>query len=154
MILVVPFIISRRDRDLFKIYIITYALMYIAALITFIAYPTIMEIPPLQSTDFFSSWMNFIYASDYPPINCIPSGHTMSSVVMIYGAMLCKKLKPSAKATIVIICLLTICSTVFTKQHALIDLFFGFAYTTIIFAVVLVAYRYIKLKKNRKIARR
>lgn len=140
MIWIVPFMISRRDRGLFHVYIITYNLMFIAALITFIAYPTIVEIPELKTTDFFTWLMNLIYEKDYPPINCIPSGHTMACTAMIFGTVLCKKMKPSTKSIIIVINVLTICSTVFTKQHALIDLVFAFVYTTVIFVVVWLIY--------------
>lgn len=146
MILIVPFMISRRDRSLFHVYIWTYNLMFVAALITFVAYPTIVEIPDLETTDFFTWLMNFIYTNDYPPINCIPSGHTMSCTLMIFVAILCKNMKPRTKTIIVIINILTICSTVFTKQHALIDLLFAFIYTSIIFIVVWIIFKKI-LKK-------
>ena len=140
MIFIVPFMISRRDRGLFHVYIITYNLMFLAALITFIVYPTIVEIPELKTTDFFTWLMNFIYAKDYPPINCLPSGHTMACTLMIYGTAICKKMKPSSKTIIMIINILTMCSTVFTKQHALIDLVFALIYTTVIFIIVWLIY--------------
>lgn len=147
MIAIVPFMISRRDRSLFHIYIWTYNLMFFAALITFILYPTMVEIPELKTTDFFSWLLNIIYEKDYPPINCIPSGHTMACTIMIICTILCNKMKVSTKATIIIINTLTIFSTVLTKQHALIDLFYGALYTAVIFIIVWLIYKKV-IKKN------
>lgn len=120
--------------------------MFSAALITFIIYPTTVEIPNVESTDFWTGLLNLIYTIDDPPVNEVPSGHTMACTAMIYATLLCKNMKPSTKAILSIINVLTIMSTVFTKQHAFINVIIGFIYTTVIFIIVWFVYNKIYKK--------
>ena len=140
MIVIIPFMISRRDRDMFHVYAWTYFIMFLAALITFLIYPSFVDRPDVQVTDFWSYCLNLIYINDSPPINALPSGHTMAALILIYITLLCDNMKIGTKTIIVIINILTIMSTVLIKQHAFIDLIYGALYATIIFVVVWLIY--------------
>lgn len=114
----------------------TYRIMAVAALITvtvgvttYAVFPTYVIRPEITSQTFGSNLLRWVYAHDQP-YNALPSSH-------VYLTLLCGLLwmrwKPRGRF-IWLVGLLVIClSTLFTKQHYLLDvvcgaLLAGFAY--------------------------
>ncbi|MBQ2042757.1 MAG: phosphatase PAP2 family protein, partial [Firmicutes bacterium] len=87
----------------------------------FIVYPTIIERPSIEVTDFFTWVLNFIYAADRP-FNCLPSIHVLASWIAMRAAFVMKKPGNAYKAVMAVITVLCMLSVIFTKQHYVIDI--------------------------------
>ena len=84
----------------------------------FIIYPTYVVRPEITSQDFFSQLVVWIYGSDQVN-NALPSGHTYTTLIIaIFWSQWLPKLKPLWIGITVLVLL----STLFTKQHYLLDL--------------------------------
>ena len=90
-------------------------------LVCFIVYPTIIERPSIEVTDFFTWALNFIYAADRP-LNCLPSIHVLASWIAMRAAFVMKKPGNAYKAVMAVITVLCMFSVIFTKQHYVIDI--------------------------------
>ena len=87
----------------------------------FILYPTYVVRPEITGQDFFSQLVAWIYGGDQAH-NALPSGHTYTTLVIsIFWSRWLPKLKPLWIAIAVLVLL----STLFTKQHYLLDLASG-----------------------------
>lgn len=87
----------------------------------FILLPTTMVQPAFESTDFWTFHLNLVYSLD-EPINLFPSIHCFESYICARVALQSKKTPIFYKVFSVILSLLVFASTVFTKQHVLIDI--------------------------------
>jgi len=84
----------------------------------FIIYPTYVVRPEIMAQDFFSQLVVWIYGGDQVN-NALPSGHTYTTLIIaIFWSQWLPKLKPLWIGITVLVLL----STLFTKQHYLLDL--------------------------------
>jgi len=84
----------------------------------FIFYPTYVVRPEITGQDFFSQLVLWIYGGDQVH-NALPSGHTYTTlIIVIFWSQWLPKLKPLWIGITVLVLL----STLFTKQHYLLDL--------------------------------
>ena len=93
----------------------------IPCLIMFIAYPTIIQKPTLEVTDFFSFVMNTVWFFD-KPVNCLPSVHALASWIAVRAMFQMKKPAKIWRVLAVVFCAGCFAAVVFTKQHYLIDI--------------------------------
>ncbi len=93
----------------------------IVCAILFIAIPTTMVQPVFESTDLWTFHLNLVYALD-EPVNLFPSMHCFESYICARVALQSKKSSKFYKVFSVVLALLVFASTVFTKQHILIDI--------------------------------
>ncbi|MBR5730707.1 MAG: phosphatase PAP2 family protein [Firmicutes bacterium] len=92
----------------------------IICLILFIVYPTIIERPSIETADFFSWALKFVYSVDRP-YNCFPSIHMLASWICMRAALKLKKPGTAYKAVMVLITVMCAFAVVLTKQHYVID---------------------------------
>ena len=93
-------------------------LTMIISYLVFIFYPTYVDRPLITGQDFLSQLVLMIYGSDQAH-NALPSGHTYTTLIIsIFWSQWQPKLKPLWIAIAVLVLL----STLFTKQHYLLDL--------------------------------
>jgi len=86
--------------------------------LVFIIYPTYVVRPDITDQDFFSRLVLWIYGSDQVH-NALPSGHTYTTLIIaIFWSRWLPKLKPLWIGITVLVLL----STLFTKQHYILDL--------------------------------
>jgi len=84
----------------------------------YILYPTYVVRPEVTGQDFFSQLVVFIYGSDQAH-NALPSGHTYTTLIIaVFWSQWLPKLKPLW----IVITVLVLLSTLFTRQHYLLDL--------------------------------
>jgi membrane-associated phospholipid phosphatase len=104
---------------------LAYALVDGIAFVFFIVMPVHMELRPESvPVDSFFTWgLNFCYALD-PPSNCFPSLHVATSFV---GALVVNKIAPKAGPWLILTAGLIAVSTMFVKQHYLVDVIAGLA---------------------------
>ena len=87
----------------------------------------------------------FVYSCDYPPRTVFPSMHVYGSIVLAAALIRCKCAKNSLKIVATILSVLICLSTVFVKQHSVIDLFAS----VIIFIVLHIGYIMVSKIKNK-----
>ncbi|NQS92038.1 MAG: phosphatase PAP2 family protein [Chloroflexi bacterium] len=93
-------------------------LTIIISYLFFIIYPTYVVRPEITDQDFLSQLVVGIYGSDQAH-NALPSGHTYTTLIIsIFWSQWLPKLKP----VWIVIAVLVLLSTLFTKQHYLLDL--------------------------------
>ena len=84
----------------------------------YIFFPTYVDRPKIVSQDFLSQLVIFIYGNDRP-YNALPSGHTYTTLII---SIFWYYWLPKQRYLWIAIAILVILSTLFTKQHAILDL--------------------------------
>jgi membrane-associated phospholipid phosphatase len=90
----------------------------------FLLYPTVAPRPDTVAGDGFAVWgLKFLYDAD-PPYNCFPSIHVAHSFV---SALACHRVHRALGRVAVVCATLVAISTLFTKQHYVVDVIAGIA---------------------------
>ncbi len=84
----------------------------------YILFPTYVDRPKIVDQDFLSQLVIFIYGND-KPYNALPSGHTYTTLII---SIFWYYWLPKQRYLWIAIAILVILSTLFTKQHAILDL--------------------------------
>ncbi len=150
MIFLVPYYLYCKDKNKFVKYAIAYALCSIIGNIVFVAYPSTVARPEITGTDIFSLMAKLIYWID-TPTNCFPSLHCAISMLFILYVCEDKNTTLLTKISTIIMSILIMLSTLFTKQHVVSDLISGDLLAVIIYFIVKPSKKlpnYIKSKLN------
>lgn len=91
--------------------------------IIFIVFPTTMLREEVLGTDIFSRAVDLLYKLD-APTNLFPSIHCLESYICMKSALEIKGIDIRYRIAMVVMSLLVFMSTVFIKQHVILD-FFG-----------------------------
>ena len=142
LIFILPYYYYKKDKEMFYKYVTSYIISILISSIIFIIYPTEVIRPSLPNTGILNIITNIIYFVDTPAINCLPSMHCAISMLFILSSFCTKKTSNRYRIFILISSLLIMISTLFVKQHVLIDLITGDIMMIIIFIYV---------SKNKKI---
>ncbi|NIK78275.1 membrane-associated phospholipid phosphatase [Paenibacillus castaneae] len=128
--------------------LIMYNSAVMACNLCFWFFATYVPRPIVESTDIAGYLVNFIYQSD-APYNCFPSIHCLTSYLLL---MILKRdvvLPSYLRIFFKILLWLIIASTVFIKQHSILDVFGGILIAEIAYrAVHYVSAQYIKREKQ------
>ncbi len=125
-----------QDKKTFYQYITTNILVDTVATIIFIFYPTLL-IRPEIAVDSVSTWIvNLIYWGDTPALNCFPSVHCANCFVAIFIMAKSNKIRNKGRFFTILFGILIIFSTLFVKQHAVIDVVGALFLATFIVFVV------------------
>lgn len=120
-LILIPSLILKYSKKVFDKYIVVSIVYAILEGIIFILFPTTMNRQPLVVTD-ISTWVvDIIYKVDTPVCNLFPSAHCAFSILFIISILDVKEVKKEYKILIIISSLLIILSTLFIKQHVVID---------------------------------
>ena len=135
MLFVVPYLIYKKDKDIFKKYLITIIACNTFVFFIYFLYPTTINRPNIIVKDITSFITYFIYKIDTPALNCFPSMHCIISFIYMYIVIFENKF---SKYRLVIITWssLIILSTLFVKQHVLLDVLGAFVISLVIYFVV------------------
>lgn len=123
------------NRSLYIKSILTYNIAVLISNLVFILYPTHMPRPDIAGTDIFNTLVQFIYSNDQP-VNCLPSIHCLTSYLLLITMNRHKLLSPVLRTVFSIVFWSIIASTVFIKQHGLIDVIGGIVLAEITYQVV------------------
>jgi membrane-associated phospholipid phosphatase len=130
-------VLSVRDEEHIRRTVWAYLMVWITAYVCFLAYPTVAPRPPELIGEGFGIWgLRFLYDSD-PPYNCFPSLHVAHSFV---SALTCYRLHRGVGVAAVISASLVGASTLFTKQHYVLDVVAGAFLACVAYAVFLLGY--------------
>ena len=136
LIFYIPYYLYKKDKNTLAKYLVCYVASIIISSIIFIIYPTIVSRPALDNSNILHILTNFIYWLDNPAINCLPSMHCAISMLFIFSIFTSKKTSRNMKIFILIISILIMISTLFVKQHVVIDIVTGDIMMTFIYFCV------------------
>lgn len=115
------------DVDSFKKLMYFLILSFGIATVVFSAFPNIQHLRPTEFTrnNIFTDIVKFLYVID-TNTNVCPSLHVVGSLAVLFTAWNTKGLnRPLYRALFLTVAVLIILSTVFLKQHSVVDIFAG-----------------------------
>jgi membrane-associated phospholipid phosphatase len=113
----------KMDERLYRAFLASALFVIIGGVAWFLLYPTYIQRPALTGSDWTAQWLRFIYAHD-DVYNAFPSGHVyLTTLIALYWARWYPAQRGWWIATVVVVAL----STLFTRQHYLLDPFGGVA---------------------------
>lgn len=121
-----------------KIYYKAIATLVIGMLLsylTFFLFQTTVPRPQLSGDDILTKIVQSIYGRD-KPYNCFPSIHVLNSYAIMIGIRKSKCKNGVINVSVYITGLLIILSTVFIKQHVILDVFLGLQLAEMIYRTV------------------
>ena len=116
LIAVTPLLIAIHDLELFSLYMASMAACIILSAAIYLIYPTSFTRPPSKSAK-----LKIIYFFSFKQVNCAPSMHCSMSYIVILAACLCPGLALPIRILLIADGVLIPVSTLFTKQHVIID---------------------------------
>lgn len=120
-LIILPVLVVRQDA-LIRRTVAAYLFVWIAAYVGFVVYPTVAPRPEEVLGEGFAAWgLRFLYAAD-PPYNCFPSLHVAHSFV---SALACYRVHRELGKGAVVGASLVAASTLFSKQHYVLDVVAG-----------------------------
>ncbi|MDP9192536.1 MAG: phosphatase PAP2 family protein [Acidobacteriota bacterium] len=127
-----------RDEEHVRRTVYAYLLIWITAYVVFFAvYPTSAPRPAKVIGEGFAVWgLRALYGSD-PPYNCFPSLHVAHSFV---SALTCFRMHRKLGIVAMICAALVALSTLFTKQHYVLDVIAGVLLAGIAYGIFLRGY--------------
>jgi membrane-associated phospholipid phosphatase len=136
-LIVLPVFVVREEEHIRRT-VRAYLLVWIAAYVCFLVYPTIAPRPPEVTGEGFAVWgLRFLYSAD-PPYNCFPSIHVAHSFV---SALTCYRVHRKVGVAGALCALLVAVSTLYTKQHYVADAIAGVFLAAVAYALFLHDYR-------------
>jgi membrane-associated phospholipid phosphatase len=120
-LIALPVFVVRQDEHLRRT-VFAYLLVWLVAYVFFIAYPTVAPRPAEVTGQSFGAWgLRLLYSAD-PPYNCFPSLHVAHSFV---SALTTFRLHRRVGIAATVAAALVGLSTLFTKQHYVLDVIAG-----------------------------
>lgn len=114
----------KRDKKAFLKVIAMLDICLIVAFSTFTIYQTTVPRPILTGSDVFTKLIGFVYNTDRP-FNCFPSVHVIETYIIMRAVSKMKDKSRSVNLLIQAIGILIILSTLFIKQHVILDVVYA-----------------------------
>lgn len=135
-LIVLPVFVIRQETQIRRT-VRAYLMVWIAAYVCFWLYPTMAARPARVLGEGFGVWgLRFLYSAD-PPYNCFPSLHVAHSFV---SALACSRVHRGVGIGAAFCATLVGVSTLFTKQHYLLDVVAGILLACGAYAIFLRSY--------------
>lgn len=132
-LIVLPVFVIRHE-ELIGRTVRAYLSIWMLAYICFLVYPTTAPRPHTVLGNGFAVWgLRFLYDAD-PPYNCFPSLHVAHSFV---SALACQRVNRTVGFVAISCASLVALSTLYTKQHYVVDVVAGILLALLAFAVFL-----------------
>jgi membrane-associated phospholipid phosphatase len=120
-LIVLPVLVVRQEEQIRRT-VLAYLMVWTAAYVCFLVYPTGAPRPGKVSGEGFAVWgLRFLYSAD-PPYNCFPSLHVAHSFV---SALACYRVHRGVGIVAGLFASLVGISTLYTKQHYILDVIAG-----------------------------
>ncbi|MDO4743072.1 MAG: phosphatase PAP2 family protein [bacterium] len=135
-----------KDKQAFKRYAWSIIIGLSLSVIICIILPNGQDLrPEIITTDIFSKSINYLYLID-TNTNVFPSMHVVATIAALFAVFDTKTIKGVVtKSALVILGILICLSTVFIKQHSILDIFSGLVIGIIIYVIV-----YVLIKRHMK----
>ena len=120
-LIVLPVLVVRQEKHIRRT-VLAYLMVWLTAYVCFVLYPTSAPRPDEVTGSGFAVWgLRILYSSD-PPYNCFPSIHVAHSFV---SALTCWRVHRGVGIAAVLSAAVVAVSTLFTKQHYVLDVLAG-----------------------------
>ena len=134
LIAITPILLYYSNRNIFMIYMMAMAVEIVISITTYLVYPTTFTRPPSDSKA-----VKLMRFASFKQINCAPSMHCSMSYIVIFAAVI-SGLAPWVILILVIDGIMIPVSTLFTKQHVVIDVLTAIPYAVVAWVAGLVCY--------------
>ncbi len=124
-----------KDRKLYFQTLLAYTISVLICYGIYLTFQTTVPRMELQGTDLISRMVMFVYRND-APYNCFPSIHCLSSYLLFIAAKKSPAIRRRAVILIGLLAWAIIVSTLFVKQHVIMDAFAGIMLGHIVFSLV------------------
>ena len=132
-LILLPVFVVCRDEHIRRT-VLAYLMVWSTAYVCFLVYPTVAPRPPQLSGEGFRVWgLRFLYEAD-PPYNCFPSLHVAHSFV---SALTCCRVHRGLGFAAGVCALLVGVSTLYAKQHYILDVIAGIGLACVAYVVFL-----------------
>lgn len=122
-LILLPVLVVRRQEHIHRT-VLAYLMVWITSYVCFLLYPTVAPRPQTVDDTGFGAWgLKFLYDAD-PPYNCFPSLHVAHSFV---SALTCYPVHRRLGLAAIVCASLVGLSTLYTKQHYVLDVVTGIA---------------------------
>lgn len=120
-LILLPVLIVRQQEQIRRT-VLAYLMVWTTAYVCFLVYPTVASRPAKVIGEGFGVWgLGLLYSAD-PPYNCFPSLHVAHSFV---SALTCFRVNRGVGIAAALCASLIGISTLFTKQHYILDVIAG-----------------------------
>lgn len=124
-----------KERKLYYRTLLTYNLSVMTSYGVYLVFQTTVPRPEIMGVGLTSQLTAFLYSADQP-FNCFPSIHCMSSYLLL-RAIAASSMKNKWNLTVIgSAALLIICSTLFIKQHVILDALGGIVLAEVMIRLV------------------
>ncbi len=134
LLFLIPYIFYKNDKESFYRYATCNIICTIISTFVFIVYPTTIIRNNIEVTGITSFIVNFIYKVDTPILNCFPSMHCVLCFLFMFNIP--KNISKIHKFLICFISIMVILSTLFVKQHVIVDVVSAFLISLVVYLVV------------------
>jgi membrane-associated phospholipid phosphatase len=135
-LILLPVFVVRQEEQIRRT-VLAYLLVWMVAYVCFLVYPTMAPRPAKVIGEGLVVWgLRFLYSSD-PPYNCFPSLHVAHSFV---SALTCYRVHRGVGIAAALCASLVGVSTLFTKQHYILDVIAGMFLASVAYALFLQSY--------------
>lgn len=135
-LIMLPVFVIRQEEQIRRT-VLAYLTVWVVAYVCFLAYPTMAPRPVAVMGQGFGVWgLRFLYSAD-PPFNCFPSLHVAHSFV---SALACYRVHRGVGIGAGLCAALVGVSTLYTKQHYVLDVVTGIFLAGVACAVFLRGY--------------
>ncbi len=132
-VIMLPVFVVRQEEQIRRT-VLAYLMVWIAAYVCFLVYPTMAPRPAKVIGEGFVVWgLRFLYSSD-PPYNCFPSLHVAHSFV---SALTCYRVHRGVGIAAALCASLIGVSALYTKQHYILDVIAGIFLACVAYVVFL-----------------
>ncbi|MDQ0416691.1 membrane-associated phospholipid phosphatase [Croceifilum oryzae] len=110
-----------KNRKVYYETLLQYNLGLLICYSIYIIYQTHVPRPVVEGNDFLSQMLQWIYQSD-APYNCFPSIHVLTTYVVMRAVLKITDVSRLVKILTAVMAFLIIASTVFIRQHVILDI--------------------------------
>ncbi len=135
-IIIVPLVLSKYNKNELKKHYWNVTIAIAVCALFYLFYPTTANIrPDFQVKGLFTLTCYLVYFFDGPMANLFPSMHCLMCFYYIYYVLFNKEINKRWRIGIFIWSVLIILSTLFVKQHVVIDVLGALVFSALIYAI-------------------
>ncbi|QMV42921.1 phosphatase PAP2 family protein [Cohnella cholangitidis] len=143
------FYFFKKDINVYYRSLMTYVVCALLCYLIYSVFQTTVDRPMIVGSDPFSELMRYIYNRDQP-FNCFPSIHCFSSY-MVMRAIWTSNFRNKWNVTLITgMSSIIIMSTLFVKQHVIMDALAGFFLVEVVTAVIILFERRLRVTRERQ----
>lgn len=136
LIAIFPISLFKEAKNLYELYVIYWITDIVISVIIYLAYPTTCT-RPKDLENIKGGWMlKILYKFSYKGLNCSPSMHCSISTLVLIFAIKTIQIPTILRMSYASLSIAIMLSTLFTKQHVIIDLISGVLLTLLVFIVL------------------